>query len=76
MAVVHEVDPTDPLSDQPIRCEIELHPSGMIMLLRSPGCTQDDLVDLCRAVSGGDVPVRDITADTAADIGRGSEEDQ
>ncbi len=39
MVVIHEADSTDPLSDQPIRCQIEVHPSGMLTVLRSPGCT-------------------------------------
>jgi hypothetical protein len=76
MAVIHETDPTDPLSDQPIRCEIDVHPSGMITILRSPGCTHNDLIDLCQAVSNGAVPVRDRTPDTAENIDRISEDDQ
>jgi hypothetical protein len=48
----------------------------MITLLRSSGCTANDVVDLCRAVGGGAVPMRDLTPDTAEDIGRVSEEDR
>ncbi len=75
MAVIHEVDPTDPLPDQPVRCEIEVHPSDVITLLRSPGCTRNDVVDLCRAVGGGDVPVRDRTPDTDEDTSHHSEDE-
>jgi hypothetical protein len=76
MAVIHEIDPTDPLSDQPVRCEIEVHPSGMITLLRSPGCTPNDVMDLYRAVGGGAVPVRDLTPDTDEDISHLNEEER
>jgi hypothetical protein len=76
MALIYETNPTDPLSDQPIGCELEVHPSGMITLLRSPGCTINDMVELCRAVGGGEVPVRDRTTDTDEDIGCISEDDR
>ncbi len=75
MVIIHEANPTDPLSDQPIRCQIEVHPSGMITVLRSPGCTHNDLMDLCQAVSDGAVPVHDLTPGTTDDIGRISEDD-
>jgi hypothetical protein len=76
VTVMYEANPTDPLSDQPIRCEIEVHPSGVITLLRSPGCTTNDVVDVCHAVGSGVVPVRDLTADTDEGIGRIRKEDQ
>jgi hypothetical protein len=52
MAVIHEADPTDPISDMSIRCEIEVHASGIVTLMRSPSCTEEDAMDIFRAVSG------------------------
>jgi hypothetical protein len=78
--VVDDLDVDDSaVSDrywQPIRCEVEVHPSGVITVLRSSGCTPNDVVDVCRVVGGGEVPVHDRTADTDEDISCISEDDR
>jgi len=66
--VAQEAGSADPMADRPIRCEIEVLPSGDITLLRSPGCTCADAMDMCRAVGGGGVRVRDVTPSAAGDV--------
>jgi hypothetical protein len=61
MLIEQETDPDDPMEQRPIRCEIEVHHQGMVTLLRSPGCTVADALEMCRAVGGGGVRVQDVT---------------
>ncbi len=61
VTVVQMVGCADPMADRPVRCEIEVLPDGVVTVLRSPGCTEADAVDLCRAIATGDVRVRDLT---------------
>lgn len=49
------------MDGQPIRLAIELDPDGVVKVFRSPGCTRDDVRDLCSLVAGGHVDVRDLT---------------
>lgn len=49
------------MDGQPIRLEIELDPYGVVTVVRSPGCTADDMHDLCSLVAAGQINVHDLT---------------
>ena len=59
--MVEHAAESDPMEQRPVRVEIEVLSSGIVTLLRSPGCTEDDAMDMCQAVGGGEVRVRDLT---------------
>ena len=50
----------DPMAGRPVRCVISVLPSGVITVLRSPGCLPVDVMDACRAIGSG-VQVEDVT---------------
>ena len=61
MLIEQETDPDDPMEQRPIRCEIKLHHQRMVTVLRSPECTEEDVLEMCRAVGSGGVMVQDVT---------------
>ena len=59
--VAHGTNVTDPMEDRSIHCELAVLPSGLITVLRSPGCTHADVVDICLVISHGAMKIHDIT---------------
>jgi hypothetical protein len=68
MLIEQETDPDDPIEQRSIRCEIEVHHQGMVTVLRSPGCTVEDVLEMCRTVGSGGVRVHDVTPGAIATL--------